>query len=529
MSMESLKKYAILAWLPALIVIWPGFTSAQVAVEGSGTAVETGAEEIPLLSTSDLEVLVGPIALYPDDLLAIVLPASTYPLQLVQAERFLQDLKNDPELEPNESWDDSIVALINYPEAVQLLTKDLDKTWRLGEAVVAQQADVIAAIESFRDRAYTAGNLQSDTHQTVSQNDGIIEIAPAEDDVIYVPYYEPERVVVYQPTPAYYYYPRAYPIYNYPYPYGHSFSHGFFWGVTTAFTIGWLSDSLHVYHHSYYGHPYYGYSYGHNYWYRQPSIYAHNNYYYNSHNNYHSGNRYGHGDYWRPHSGSTVSSHDQRVTRSRHYPGTRSGPGSDNDGPDEGSEGLHSYSSRQSGNASPDVKFRQRSSTISNQSSSIKPTQARTSQSRANQSRTSKSPSRDSVSRSAVAKQESPNIKFRKRSTSAPQQLAYNKPSQASRSSQPSRSSQATRSSQPSKSMQPSRSSQPSRSTQPSRSNQPSRSTQPSRSSQPSRSTQPSRSSQPQKSQSSKSGSSASHKVASTSAGKSGNRSSNRR
>ncbi len=524
MSKESLKNYANLACLLALIAIWPALTSAQVSVDDSSAAVETGAEEIPLLSASDLEVLVGRIALYPDDLLAIVLPASTYPLQLVQAERFLQDLKNDPELKPDESWDDSVVALINYPEVVELLTKDLDKTWRLGEAVVAQQADVITAIETFRDQAYAAGNLQSDTHQTVSQNDGVIEITPVEEDVIYVPYYEPERVVVYQPTPAYYYYPRPYPVYNYPYPYGYSFNHGFFWGVTTAFAIGWYSDSLHVYHHSYYGHPYYGHSYGYNYWYRQPSIHAHNNYYYNSHHTYNSGDRYGHGDYWRPHSGSTVNAHDQRVTRSRHYPGTRSGSGS-------------------GGGESEAVSFRQRPATISNQSSSIKPTQtrtasARTSQSRSTQGHASQSSSKKSVSRSAVAKQERSDIKFRERTSStvkqvapsrsaksqasikfrerpasAPQQLAFNKSSRPSRSSsQPSRSS--GQSSRPS--------SQPSRS-----SKQPSRS-----SSQPSRSSsQPSRSSSPQKSQpsySGNSGNSGSNKVASTSRSKSSQRSGNR-
>ena len=485
MSKESLNRCANLAWLPVLMMVWPGLASAQVPVDENGnpvTTVETSAEEIPLLSAADLAVLVGPIALYPDDLLAIVLPASTYPLQLVQADRFLQDLKNDSTLKPNESWDDSIVALVNYPEVIELLTKDLDKTWRLGEAVVAQQADVIDSIEVFRDQAYAAGNLQSDTYQTVSQNDGVIEITPVEEDVIYVPYYEPERVVVYQPTPAYYYYPQAYPVYNYPYAYGHSFSRGFFWGVTTAFTVGWFSDSLHVYHHSYYGHPYYGRSYGHNYWYRQPSIYAHNTYYYNSNRNYHSGDRYGHGDYWRPHSGSTVNSHDQRVTRNRHYPGTKPGAGANNE-------------------ASEAVRFRQRTSTVSNQSSSIKPTQTRTSQSRSSQASTKqRATSNSSKSQSS--------IKFRERTKSAPQQLASNRSSQPSKSSQPSRSSR-----QPSKSSQPSRSS-----SQPTRSSKPSRS-----------SSQPSRSSQPKKSGSSKSGSSGSNKVASSSGGRSEKRSGNRR
>ena len=74
-----------------------------------------------VLTNAELESLVGPIALYPDDLLAIVLPASTFPLQVVQAKRFLENLESDPSLKPDESWDDSVVALTNYPEVVELL------------------------------------------------------------------------------------------------------------------------------------------------------------------------------------------------------------------------------------------------------------------------------------------------------------------------------------------------------------------------------------------------------------------------
>lgn len=373
MKKDNFGNGIILSWFVCLAASNPA--GAQVPVDDDGatiSAVETGTNEIPLLSAAELEELVGPIALYPDDLLAIVLPASTYPLQLVQADRFLQDVEDDSQLEPDESWDDSIVALLNYPEAIELMTRDLDKTWRLGEAVVAQQADVIAAIESFRDKAYAAGNLQSDTRQTVAENDGVIEITPVEEDVIYVPYYEPEEVVVYQPRPVYYYYPRAYPLYYYPYPYGYRFSYGFFWGVTTAFTVGWFSDSLHVYHQSYYGHPFYGSYYGYNYWYRRPSIQVHNNYYFNNNYVY---NRHGHGDYWRPRSGGTVSHHDQRVTRSRHYPGNSSRR-PDSDHPEHrGRQSVNQPVASATRKSAP-VKFRQRTSTTSNQSSSIRPAQA---------------------------------------------------------------------------------------------------------------------------------------------------------
>jgi hypothetical protein len=188
--------------------------------------------------------------------------------------------------------------LLNYPEVLRMMNDDIDWTWKLGDAVVNQQADVIAAVESFRDRAYAAGNLKSDQHQKVSEDDGIIEIVPVNDEIIYVPYYEPEQVVVRQVTPVYYYYPRPYPVYYYPYPVGFSFYSGYFWGVTTAYRIGWATDHLHVHHHSYWGHPYFGHSYyGH--YYRQPSVYVYNSWYVNN-SPYYSSNRYRDGDYWRP-------------------------------------------------------------------------------------------------------------------------------------------------------------------------------------------------------------------------------------
>ena len=296
--------------------------SYEPALENPNADLVVGNEDIPLMSDVDLEVLVGPIALYPDDLLAIVLPASAYPLQLIDAARFLDELESNPSLKPNPEWDDSVVALLNYPEVIELLNEDIDWTWRLGEAVVAQQGDVVGAIEVFRDRAYAAGNLKSDSYQNVTRDAGVIEITPVVEDVIYVPYYEPERVVVYQPRPVYYYYPRSYPVYYYPYTAAHHFDHGYFWGVTTAFTIGWMSDSLHVYHHSYYGHPYYGRSYRDQYWYRRPTVNVYNTTYVR-----HTDvtiNRYYNGDRWQPRQDRRQytrhdSSREARVARSHDY------------------------------------------------------------------------------------------------------------------------------------------------------------------------------------------------------------------
>jgi hypothetical protein len=310
--------------MSSILALLPVISLAQVPVDEDGNEFgadieEFGDEGIPRLSDFELQELVGPIALYPDDLLAVVLPASSYPLQVIEAARFLEKLEEDPNLKPSEDWDDSVIALINYPEVVELLNEDLDWTWRLGEAVVAQQADVISAVEAFRDRAYAAGNLKTDEYQAVSRDDGVVSISPVADDVIYVPYYEPARVVVRQPRPVYYYYPRPYPVYYYPYPDTYSFRRGYFWGVTTAFSIGWASDHLNVFHHSYHGHPYYGHFYWDRWWYRRPTINVHTNTYVQHNSPSITINRYHSGDRWRPTRNSGIVRH---VTRNDYYPPT---------------------------------------------------------------------------------------------------------------------------------------------------------------------------------------------------------------
>lgn len=267
----------------------------EAAVAGTGSDLQPLPE---LMTAAELQALVGPVALYPDDLLAIVLPASTYPLEIVQAARFLEAFEQDKSLQPDDAWDESITALLNYPEVVELMNDDIDWTWRLGEAVISQQTDVIAAVEAFRDRAYAAGNLKTDERQIVKNNEGIIQIAPANEEIIYVPYYEPERVVVYQPRPVYYYHPRPYPVYYYPYPHGYNFYSNYFWGVTTAYAIGWNTHHLHVFHHSYWGHPYYGRSYYGN-WYRRPSITVYNTWYGDRRSEV-TRDHYRDGDFWRP-------------------------------------------------------------------------------------------------------------------------------------------------------------------------------------------------------------------------------------
>ena len=343
MSYKCLKYNTICRtiFLAALMVLGAGMAhvaSAQVPVDEDGNPIgaidertaDSAAyddESLPRLSQAELQELVGPVALYPDDLLAIVLPASTYPLQVVEAQRFLDARANDPSLEPDENWDDSVVALLNYPEVVELLNEDLDWTWQLGEAVIAQQTDVLTAVRSFRDRAYAAGNLESDDYQTVARNDGVIEIEPVSEDVIYVPYYEPEHVVIRQPRRVYYYYPDPCPVYYYPYASNYAFSRGYFWGLTTAFSIGWYTDSLHVFHHSYRGHPYYSRYYAPRWWYRRPSISQYYSHYYAPRYNdiRITINRYESGDRWRRGDAPRFRHSDRQVVRSRGYASSHDG------------------------------------------------------------------------------------------------------------------------------------------------------------------------------------------------------------
>jgi hypothetical protein len=231
------------AWLGSILVLAAALVASPVRAQE--------------LDAAELEELVAPVALYPDDVLGIVLPAATFPLDIVRAARFLDELEQDPALEPDESWDDSVVALLNYPEVLRMMNEDLDWTWALGEAVLTDQTAVLDAAQRFRSKALTAGNLRSDDKQIVGQSDGAIRIKPANPKVVYIPVYEPREVLVYHAAPIYHYYPIAYPLYYYPYPVGYSFGINFFWGVTSYFSIGWHSHFLHVFHHTHRRHPYY--------------------------------------------------------------------------------------------------------------------------------------------------------------------------------------------------------------------------------------------------------------------------------
>jgi len=138
----------------------------------------------PLLSPDQLQNLVGRVALYPDDLLGLVLPAATTPLDIVKGQRFLEKYKLDKSLKPDPSLPQPVVSLLAYPEVVNLMGNDLDWTEALGQAVLAQQADVLEAIQVFRRKAQDAGNLKTDDKQVVVEQQDALKIIPAKPEVI---------------------------------------------------------------------------------------------------------------------------------------------------------------------------------------------------------------------------------------------------------------------------------------------------------------------------------------------------------
>lgn len=178
------------------------------------TATDAAEQAPEPLSAEELEILVARIALYPDELVALISAAALYPLQVIEAERFLEDSKTKKDLKPKTTWDGSVVSLLNYPEIVKMMSEDLDWTQLLGEAIVNQQQDVLAAIQQLREQAVANGVIKTDEKVKVIKEQNNIVIEPASAEVIYVPQYPPE--MLYEPNYRYApvtYYPEPYPYY----------------------------------------------------------------------------------------------------------------------------------------------------------------------------------------------------------------------------------------------------------------------------------------------------------------------------
>jgi hypothetical protein len=189
--------------------------------------------QAPTYPPQQIDQLLAPIALYPDPLLSQILMASTYPLAVVEAARWLQDPNNarlrgdqlDAALQ-QQSWDPSVKSLVPFPQILQMMNSKLDWTQALGNAFLAQQAGVMDSVQRLRAAARAAGTLQSTPQETVSTQGPTIVIEPANPQLVYVPYYNP--TVVYG-TWGYPDYP---PIYFPPPPnYGYVAGPGIYFGV----------------------------------------------------------------------------------------------------------------------------------------------------------------------------------------------------------------------------------------------------------------------------------------------------------
>src|SRR6266480_2400918 len=208
------------------IGLWESTCSVALAQQAQSqemtTTTTSDTEQAPKLPNDQLNSLVAPIALYSDPLLAQTFAASTYPLEIIQLQQWMEkngNLKGQAlaDAVAKQQWDPSIQGLVAYPDVVQRMAGNIQWTTDLGNAFLAQQSDVMDAVQRLRGKAQGTGNLKTSSQQTVETKTvqggkQVIMVEDANPDVVYVPSYDP-TVVYGPPAPEYPYYPYTYPGY----------------------------------------------------------------------------------------------------------------------------------------------------------------------------------------------------------------------------------------------------------------------------------------------------------------------------
>src|SRR3954449_5255617 len=248
---------SILAVLCALLLA-PGDTLAYTPQQSSTPAPSRPATPAAkIIPPEQLDSLVSPVALYPDPLLAQVLAASTYPLEIVLLQRWLaknSTLKDKAlaDAVAKQTWDPSVQALAALPDVVKRLGDDIQWTTDLGNAFLAQQPDVMDAVQRMRKKAQEKGTLKTTEQQKVEtrvvEQKSVIIIEQANPQVVYVPSYNPVVVygAAYYPYPPIYYPPVGYYAAGMAISFGVGMMMGAFWGGGYGWGCGWGGNTINI-------------------------------------------------------------------------------------------------------------------------------------------------------------------------------------------------------------------------------------------------------------------------------------------
>jgi hypothetical protein len=248
MRKETFLRIIVVMFLCVNLAVPPGLMA-------QGAKEEAAKQEGPSFRPEEVDQMVAPIALYPDALLAQVLTASTYPLEIVQAGRFVQqnkDLKGEKLMQAakDKDWEPSVKAMLEFPDVLLMMNEKLEWTQKLGDAFLDQQKDVMASVQRLRKKAQESGNLKTTKEQkvVVEKETKVIVIESASPQVVYVPAYNPTVVYGTWPYPAY----PPYPVYppGYVATAGLAFAAGVAIGAAHsgygAYGCGWGNNTVNI-------------------------------------------------------------------------------------------------------------------------------------------------------------------------------------------------------------------------------------------------------------------------------------------